>query len=420
MGSGRQTRSDKTKWGAHADPQFDVDGGVGKRYTAPSHVFARLRPAYPGLWRAQPPPHHPLPHLLPAKGEGRLLSDPRTSASLRLSFGKIPEILPIPDLIAIQRQSFEWLITEGLRETFDEISPIEDFTGQMALTFGEHRFEEPEHSVEECRERDNTYSRKLHVQAEFQNRTTGEIKSQSVFMGDFPVMTDQGTFIINGTERVVTSQLVRSPGVIFEQEPDKTLDKLLTSCRVIPARGAWLEFDVDKKDTVGVRLDRKPRLPVTVLLRGLGMGDEQIRERFGVSETMMGTLEKDHTKTEEDALVEIYRRLRPGEPPSAESGRQLLHGLFFQPKRYDLAKVGRYKINKKLGLENEQHKASRSPPTTSWPPWTTWSGCTRATPRPAPTTRTTSATGGCARSASSSRTRSASACRGWSGSCASA
>jgi DNA-directed RNA polymerase subunit beta len=218
------------------------------------------------------------------------LSDPRTSASLRLSFGKIPEILPIPDLIAIQRQSFEWLITDGLRETFDEISPIEDFTGQMALTFGEHRFEEPEHSVEECRERDNTYSRKLHVQAEFQNRTTGEIKSQSVFMGDFPVMTDQGTFIINGTERVVTSQLVRSPGVIFEQEPDKTLDKLLTSCRVIPARGAWLEFDVDKKDTVGVRLDRKRRLPVTVLLRGLGMGDEQIRERFGESETMMGTL----------------------------------------------------------------------------------------------------------------------------------
>jgi len=285
------------------------------------------------------------------------LSDPRTSASLRLSFGKIPEILPIPDLIAIQRQSFEWLITDGLRETFDEISPIEDFTGQMALTFGEHRFEEPEHSVEECRERDNTYSRKLHVQAEFQNRTTGEIKSQSVFMGDFPVMTDQGTFIINGTERVVTSQLVRSPGVIFEQEPDKTLDKLLTSCRVIPARGAWLEFDVDKKDTVGVRLDRKRRLPVTVLLRGLGMGDEQIRERFGESETMMGTLEKDHTKTEEDALVEIYRRLRPGEPPSAESGRQLLHGLFFQPKRYDLAKVGRYKINKKLGLDPEQHTA---------------------------------------------------------------
>ncbi len=283
------------------------------------------------------------------------MSDPRTSASRRLSFGKIPEILPIPDLIAIQRQSFEWLITEGLRETFEEISPIEDFTGQMALTFGEHRFEDPEHTVEECREKDNTYSRKLHVQAEFQNRTTGEIKSQSVFMGDFPVMTDQGTFIINGTERVVTSQLVRSPGVIFEQEPDKTLDKLLTSCRVIPARGAWLEFDVDKKDTVGVRLDRKRRLPVTVLLRGLGLTDAEIRQRFGDSATMMNTLDKDHTRTEEDALVEIYRRLRPGEPPSAESGRQLLHGLFFQPKRYDLAKVGRYKLNKKLGLD-EDHR----------------------------------------------------------------
>ncbi len=284
------------------------------------------------------------------------MSDPRLEASPRLSFGKIPEILPIPDLIAIQRQSFEWLITAGLRETFDEISPIEDFTGQMALTFGEHRFEDPEHSVEDCREKDNTYSRKLHVQAEFQNRTTGEIKSQSVFMGDFPVMTDMGTFIINGTERVVTSQLVRSPGVIFEQEPDKTLDKLLTSCRVIPARGAWLEFDVDKKDTVGVRLDRKRRLPVTVLLRGLGMTEADIRDRFGESETMMLTLEKDHTNAEEDALIEIYRRLRPGEPPSAESGRQLLHGLFFQPKRYDLAKVGRYKLNKKLSLDPAEQK----------------------------------------------------------------
>jgi DNA-directed RNA polymerase subunit beta len=284
------------------------------------------------------------------------LSDPRTPASPRLSFGKIPEILPLPDLIAIQRESFEWLITDGLREVFEEISPIEDFTGQMALTFGEHRFEEPELTVEECREKDHTYSRKLHVQAEFQNRTTGEIKSQSVFMGDFPVMTEQGTFIINGTERVVTSQLVRSPGVIFEQEPDKTLDKVITSCRVIPARGAWLEFDVDKKDTVGVRLDRKRRLPVTVLLRGLGMTEAQIRERFGHSETMMITLERDHTRTEEDALIEIYRRLRPGEPPSAESGRQLLHGLFFQPKRYDLAKVGRYKLNKKLGLDDSHRE----------------------------------------------------------------
>jgi DNA-directed RNA polymerase subunit beta len=291
------------------------------------------------------------------------LSDPRTSSATsqeatgtdRLSFGKIPEILRIPDLIAIQRQSFEWLMTDGLRETFEEISPIEDYTGQMALTFGEHRFEEPEFSIEECREKDHTYSRKLHVQAEFQNRNTGEIKSQSVFMGDFPVMTDQGTFIINGTERVVTSQLVRSPGVIFEQEQDKTTDKLLTSCRVIPARGAWLEFDVDKKDTVGVRLDRKRRLPVTVLLRGLGMGEAEILERFGESETMRYTLEKDHTKTEEDALIEIYRRLRPGEPPSAESGRQLLNGLFFSPKRYDLAKVGRYKINKKLSLDDGEH-----------------------------------------------------------------
>jgi DNA-directed RNA polymerase subunit beta len=311
-------------------------------------------------------------HAVPAKGEGRLLSDPRTSSSTpstpsqtltaappdstRLSFGKIPEILRIPDLIAIQRQSFEWLMTDGLRETFDEISPIEDYTGQMALTFGEHYFEEPEATIEQCREKDVTYSRKLHVQAEFQNRTTGEIKSQRVFMGDFPVMTNQGTFIINGTERVVTSQLVRSPGVIFEQEPEKTIDKLLTSCRVIPARGAWLEFDVDKKDTVGVRLDRKRRLPVTVMLRALKMTDAEILEAFGESETIRLTLEKDNTKTEEEALIEIYRRLRPGEPPSAESGRQLLLSLFFQGKRYDLAKVGRYKINKKLELASNSER----------------------------------------------------------------
>jgi DNA-directed RNA polymerase subunit beta len=304
------------------------------------------------------------------------LSDPRTSTATasttttdrpqradftRLSFGKIPEILRIPDLIAIQRQSFEWLMTDGLRETFDEISPIEDYTGQMALTFGEHYFEEPEHTIEQCREKDITYSRKLHVQAEFENHATGEIKSQRVFMGDFPVMTDQGTFIINGTERVVTSQLVRSPGVIFEQEPEKTIDKLLTSCRVIPARGAWLEFDVDKKDTVGVRLDRKRRLMVTVLLRALKMPEAEILEAFGDSETMRITLEKDHTATEEDALIEIYRRLRPGEPPSAESGRQLLHSLFFQSKRYDLAKVGRYKLNKKLELPESIGAAGRQP-----------------------------------------------------------
>ena len=288
------------------------------------------------------------------------MSDPRTSASLRLSFGKIPEILPIPDLIAIQRQSFEWLITDGLRETFDEISPIEDFTGQMALTFGEHRFEEPEHSVEECRERDNTYSRKLHVQAEFQNRTTGEIKSQSVFMGDFPVMTDQGTFIINGTERVIVTQLVRSPGAYLMEPKDAT--KQVFTANLMPSRGSWLEMEIDKKGMVNVRIDRKRKLPVTTLLRALpavdentgfeiDKSDEGLLALFGDNQFIRMTLEKDPVKSEDAALVEVFKKQRPGEPPTVENSRNLVRSLFFDPKRYDLTKVGRYKLNMRLGLE---------------------------------------------------------------------
>jgi DNA-directed RNA polymerase subunit beta len=268
----------------------------------------------------------------------------------RLSFAKIPESLPLPDLIAIQRESFDWLLADGLRETFAEISPIEDYQGVMKLYFKDHRFEDPKYNVEECHDKDMTYSAPLFVQAEFHNTATGEIKAQTVFMGDFPLMTNKGTFIINGTERVVVSQLVRSPGVYFARELDKTTDKELFTCKVIPGRGAWLEFEVDKRDLVGVRVDRKRRQNVTVLLKALGYSEEDIVGMFGGAESIRLTLEKDHLATADDALLDIYRKLRPGEPPTVDSARGLLEGLFFNSKRYDLARVGRYKVNKKLGL----------------------------------------------------------------------
>jgi DNA-directed RNA polymerase subunit beta len=272
----------------------------------------------------------------------------------RLSFGKIPEAHPLPDLVAIQLESFKWLLDSGLRETFDEISPIEDYQGVMKLYLREHRFEEPKYTVDECRDKDMTYSAPLFVNAEFVNTSTGEIKAQTVFMGDFPLMTDKGTFIINGTERVVVSQLVRSPGVYFSKELDKTSDKELFTCKVIPGRGAWLEFEVDKRDLVGVRIDRKRRQNVTVLLKALGFSVDEILDLFpGSSEPnhpIRLTLDKDHIATADDALLDIYRKLRPGEPPTVDSARGLLESLFFNPKRYDMARVGRYKVNKKLGL----------------------------------------------------------------------
>jgi DNA-directed RNA polymerase subunit beta len=293
----------------------------------------------------------------------------------RISFAKIVEPLEVPDLLALQTQSFDWLIgsdawqervqdsvdagrddvplTSGLEEVFEEISPIEDFSGSMSLSFRDHRFEPPKYSVEECKDKDMTFSAPMFVTAEFTNNTTGEIKSQTVFMGDFPLMTTKGTFVINGTERVVVSQLVRSPGVYFEKSLDKTSDKDLFSCKVIPSRGAWLEFEIDKRDTVGVRIDRKRRQSVTVLLKALGWDEARILERFGDYPSMRVTLEKDHTSGQDDALLDIYRKLRPGEPPTRESAQTLLENLFFNPKRYDLAKVGRYKVNKKLELHVE-------------------------------------------------------------------
>ncbi len=295
------------------------------------------------------------------------------SRSGRVSFAKIHEPLEIPNLLDLQIKSFNWLIgndawradvdaalaagrtdlnpKSGLEEIFEEISPIEDFSQTMSLSFRDHRFEDPKHSIEECKDRDVTYGAPLFVTAEFMNNETGEIKSQTVFVGDFPLMTDKGTFIITGTERVVVSQLVRSPGVYFEQTPDKTSDKDIFTCKVIPSRGAWLEFEIDKRDLVGVRLDRKRKQNVTVLLKALGWTEERILEEFGQYESMRMTLEKDHVTTQDEALLDIYRKLRPGEPPSRDAAEQLLKNYYFNEKRYDTAKVGRYKINKKLGLD---------------------------------------------------------------------
>lgn len=285
----------------------------------------------------------------------------------RVSFAKLREPLEVPGLLDVQTDSFEWLIGSprwresaaergdvnpvgGLEEVLYELSPIEDFSGSMSLSFSDPRFDDVKAPVGECKDKDMTYAAPLFVTAEFINNNTGEIKSQTVFMGDFPMMTEKGTFIINGTERVVVSQLVRSPGVYFDETIDKSTDKTLHSVKVIPSRGAWLEFDVDKRDTVGVRIDRKRRQPVTVLLKALGWTSEQIVERFGFSEIMRSTLEKDNTVGTDEALLDIYRKLRPGEPPTKESAQTLLENLFFKEKRYDLARVGRYKVNKKLGL----------------------------------------------------------------------
>lgn len=288
----------------------------------------------------------------------------------RISFAKISEPLEVPQLLALQTTSFDWLVgnerwqaevqrrvdagedvspKSGLEEIFEEISPIEDFSETMSLSFENPVFYDPKYTVEECKEKDFTYCAPLYVSAEFTNNDTGEIKGQTVFMGDFPLMTDKGTFIINGTERVVVSQLVRSPGVYFERTADKTSDKDIYTAKVIPSRGAWLEFEIDKRDLVGVRLDRKRKQNVTVLLKALGWTTEQILEEFGDYESIRLTLEKDNTETQRDALLDIYRKLRPGEPPTEEAAQTLLENYYFNPKRYDLAKVGRYKINKKLG-----------------------------------------------------------------------
>ena len=284
---------------------------------------------------------------------------PRLASRDRLSFSKLPQVLELPDLIAVQRQSFQWFIEEGIAEVLADISPIEDFTGTLKLELADHVFDPPKHSEDECRDKDMTYARPLFVTARFMNSTTGEIKEQTVFLGDFPMMTDRGTFIINGTERIVVSQLVRSPGVYFGINPDKTQpEKDVVDAKVIPGRGAWLEFEVDKKDICYVRVDRKRKQPVTILLKALGFGESReelsslvVDANGEPYQSILNTLDKDNTEDAEAAFIDIYRKLRPGEPPTPDSARQLLENLFFNPKRYDMAKVGRHKVSKKLGDE---------------------------------------------------------------------
>ena len=272
----------------------------------------------------------------------------------RVSFGKIPEAMELPNLISVQRESFERFKDEGLREAFKESSPIQSQNHVLEVTFGEHQFGDPAHTVEECREKDMTYQAPLLTDVRLTNKETGEIKEQLVFMGDFPMMTDQGTFIINGTERIVVSQLVRSPGVYYSSEMDS--GKQVYKAQIIPSRGAWLEFEVDKRDQLMVSIDRKRKQSATMFLRALGIAvtNDDIIELLGNSDVIKRTLERDTALTREDALIEIYRRLRPGEPPTVDASRSLLEGLLFNPQRYDLARVGRYKVNKKLNLTTEE------------------------------------------------------------------
>ncbi len=284
----------------------------------------------------------------------------------RVSFAKIPEVLPLPDLLSVQHESFSWFLERGLQEIFAEISPIEDFTGSLALELTDHRFGDPTMTIEEAKERDTNYARPLFVTARFVNKATGEIKEQQVFLGDFPIMTANGTFIINGTERVVVSQLVRSPGVYFDQSIDKTSDKDIYTAKIIPGRGAWLEFDIDKKDTLGVRVDRKRRQYVTTFLRALGLAEtnEEVLEMFDGIEVIQNTLEKDPAHDRDEALLDLYRKLRPGELTTVESARGLINTLFYNPKRYDLTRVGRYKLDQKFGRGTDPKSLDKYKPET--------------------------------------------------------
>ena len=276
----------------------------------------------------------------------------KVGKNTRMSFARIEEVLDIPNLIEVQKKSYQWFLDEGLKEVFKEVSGITDYTGNLVLNFVDYKLDsdKPNYSVEECKERDATYSAALRVTARLLNKESGEIKESEVFMGDFPLMTESGTFVINGAERVIVSQLVRSPGVYYKMEYDKT-GKELYSTTVIPNRGAWLEYETDANDIFYVRIDKNRKIPVTVFIRALGLGtDEQIRDFFGNDDRMNATIEKDPCKSMEDALFEVYRKLRPSEPPTIESAQAHLNGLFFDARRYDLSRVGRYKYNKKLAL----------------------------------------------------------------------
>ena len=272
--------------------------------------------------------------------------------NVRMSFSKINEVLDMPNLIEVQKDSYRWFLEEGLQEVFRDMSAITDYSGNLVLDFIDYHIEDkPKYTIEECKERDVTYAAPLRVRARLQNKETGEIKEQDIFMGDFPIMTPSGTFVINGAERVIVSQLVRSPGVYYAMNYDKTGKKLFAST-IIPNRGAWLEYESDLNDVFGVRIDKNRKLPVTTFIRALGLGsDEQIIDYFGEEPMILATIEKDSTKSREEALLEVYRKLRPGEPPTVETSEQHLHNLFFDARRYDISRVGRYKYNKKLALE---------------------------------------------------------------------
>src|SRR6266498_360760 len=284
-------------------------------------------------------------------------SSPATTLiSARKSYARIPEVLPIPNLIELQLDSFRWFVDKGLRELFDEISPIKDFTGKvMELQFHDYEFGPPKYSELECRAKDLTYSKPLYVNVELLIKETGEIQRQRVYMGDFPTMTDQGTFVINGAERVVVSQLVRSPGVYYSELEDPTTGRMLFSAKVIPNRGAWLEFETNNKDQLWVKVDRKRKLAADRLEQGGGgEQNDEISALFAAIDTdpehtfVAATLDKDLTHTQQDALIEVYKKLRPGDPPTGDNARQLVESLFFNFRRYDLGRVGRYKFNKKL------------------------------------------------------------------------
>ena len=275
--------------------------------------------------------------------------------SARTTFSRLKHVLDLPNLIDIQKASFQWFLDEGLRETIDDISPIEDYTGTLAVEFGAYKFGEPQFSIKECREKDLTYQAPLSMTVRFVNKETGEIREQTVFMGDFPMMTEWGTFIINGTERVIVTQLVRSPGAYLMEPKDAT--KQVFTANLMPSRGSWLELEIDKKGIVYARIDRKRKLPITTLLRALPDEDpttgfkldtssnEAILKLFNNSIYIVNTLEKDPSTREEEALIEVFKKQRPGEPPTLDNARNLLKALFFDPKRYDLTKVGRYKLN---------------------------------------------------------------------------
>src|SRR5213596_1895526 len=280
---------------------------------------------------------------------------------VRKSFSRLKHVLDLPNLIDIQKASFDWFLQEGLRETIDDISPIEDYTGTLAVEFGEYKFGDPPVTIQECREKDLTYQAPLSMTVSFVNKETGEIREQTVFMGDFPMMTEWGTFIINGTERVIVTQLVRSPGAYLMEPKDPT--KKVFTANLMPSRGSWLELEIDKKGVVYARIDRKRKLPITTLLRALPAEDpstgfaidtttnEAILKLFGNSVFINNTIEKDTTTREEEALIEVFKKQRPGEPPTLDNARNLLRSLFFDPKRYDLTKVGRYKLNQRLGVK---------------------------------------------------------------------